>query len=231
MSLKNKILNNRIKGFIFDLDGTLINTLKYHVQAFLKAFNESSYTIDKKIIEQNMGRTPWDIPSDILFNKNFNSLGGTEKKVVKKIASKKIKYYHEFLEGDIPVQNGAIKLLKYFKSNNYKLAVCSSTPQINVNYILKKVKLFDFFDVIITGDNIKIGKPNPAAYLLAVNHLHLKKEECIIIGDSIHDIKAGKNGGIMCISVCTGFHSKDQLKSEAPDLLVNDLEELYSIIS
>ncbi|MHA1231620.1 MAG: HAD family hydrolase [Candidatus Helarchaeota archaeon] len=226
MILNDIIHNNGIKGFIFDLDGTLINTLEHHVKAFLKAFSENGYIIDKEIIRQNMGRTPWDIPRDILFHKPPNDLSPQEKKIVDKIASAKMNYYNKMSEKNIPLQKGVIQLLNFLKKNNFKLAVCSSTPMKNVHSILKKTDLLEYFDQIITGDEVKIGKPDPEAYLLAARRLNLKVEECILVGDSVHDIEAGKLAGILTIAVCTGYHTKDQLISKNPNFIFNNLIEL-----
>ncbi|MHA1270963.1 MAG: HAD family hydrolase [Candidatus Helarchaeota archaeon] len=226
MKLIDKILSNMVKGFIFDLDGTLINTLSHHVSAFQKAFSDFGYNIDRKIIEHNMGRTPWDIPRDILFNKTLENLSDEEINIIRKIADLKINYYHQTLKSKIPIMNGAKELLSLLKNRRIKLAVCSSTPKLNVYSILKKIKLFHYFDIIITGDNVKVGKPNPQAFNLAVKKLKVNKEECYLIGDSIHDVIASKRAGIKCIAVCTGFHSKDELLKEKPDLLINNLLEL-----
>ena len=228
MKIIDSILKQNIKGIIFDLDGTLINTLHHHVEAFEKSFNDLNYDIDRRIIEHNMGRTPWDIPRDILFNKEIDDLSDKEIKIINKIATIKMDYYHQTLEGKIPLQDGTNKILSYLKNKKIKMAVCSSTPRINVLSILNKVNIFHYFDEIITGDDVKVGKPNPKAYLLAVKKLGLKNDECFLIGDSVHDIQAGINGNIKSIAVCTGFHSKEELLGKNPDLIINNLIELFN---
>jgi len=227
MKLIDKILSKNINGFIFDLDGTLINTLNHHVNAFVKAFKALNYKIDVEKIRYNMGRTPWDIPRDIIFNKSLEELTSDEKELINKIAKLKIKFYHEALKNDIPIQPGVIELLEYLKDKSIRLAVCSSTPKINVFYILEKIKMLNYFDEIITGDLVKIGKPNPAAYILAKNRLNLPENKCIIVGDSIYDIIAAKEAKIKCIAVCTGFHNYNELKKLNPDYIIENFTILF----
>jgi HAD superfamily hydrolase (TIGR01549 family) len=229
MKIIDHLIETGTSGVIFDLDGTLINTLSHHVEAFINAFNDHGYNIDRETIKYNMGRTPWDIPSDILFNKSKNDLSEDEMDIVQKVASAKINYYHESLKQEISIQDGTREILEYLKDKNTKLAVCSSTPRINVNEILKKIKIFHYFGAIITGDDIKIGKPNPEPFLLAINKLKLAKEDCFIIGDSVHDIEAANRGKIKSIGVCTGFHLKTDLEEKNPHLIINTLVDLLKI--
>ncbi|MBD3230421.1 MAG: HAD-IA family hydrolase [Candidatus Lokiarchaeota archaeon] len=226
MKLIEKILTKKIKGFIFDLDGTLINTLGHHVDAFQIAFEKLGIKVNREEIKHNMGRTPWDIPRDILYKKPMDDLNEDEKKLVDKIASMKIEIYHKKIADNIPLQDGVKEVLSYLKEREIRLAVCSSTPKMNVHHILKKIGIYDFFDAIITGDNVKVGKPNPEAFLIAVKKIGLNKENCFIVGDSVHDIEAGNRGNIKTIAVCTGFHDREELKDIKPEIIINDLTDL-----
>lgn len=107
-----------------------------------------------------------------------------------------------------------------------KKAVASSSPGKNVEFMLKNPGLDEYFDIIVTMEDVKEAKPNPRIFQLAAEKLGVKPEECIVIEDSIHGIKAGKTAGMKVIGVQTGFRTQEELEKAGADLVVEDLEGL-----
>ncbi len=208
-----------IKYIIFDLDGTLIDTLDKHILAFIKLFKENNLVISEERISENMGRTPKDTLLTLVPELKTN-----QNKLIT-LANRKEEILTTLLE-NIPLFTGAKEILKYLKEIDLPLALASSTPKFNVQKMLISAGINDYFKVIITGEDISIGKPNPEVFLKAADKGHFSKNECMIIGDSPHDVHAAKNADMKIIAVNTGIHSYKEIQESKPDLIVKTLIDL-----
>jgi beta-phosphoglucomutase len=208
-----------IKCVIFDLDGTLVDTLDMHILAFIKLFQENNLAISEERISENMGRTPKDTILTLI-----PEITSNQEKLIA-LANQKEEILTTLLE-NIPLFNGAKDLLDYLKKKEIPLALASSTPKFNVEKMLTSAGILDYFKVIITGEDITVGKPNPEVFLKAASKSRFTKDECLIIGDSPHDVYAAKNAEIKIVVVNTGKHSYEEIQETKPDLLLKTLIEL-----
>ncbi len=218
--INNLIEKWGIKCIIFDLDGTLVDTLDKHIEAFAKLFKEINKKIPRKCISENMGRTPKDILLTLIpeLKEDRETLG--------KYAIRKEEILTTLLD-IIPLFKGAKEILEYLKEIKIPRALASSTPKFNVDKMLKSAGIYQYFDVIITGEDITVGKPNPEIFLKAMEKSNFTNSECVIIGDSPHDVHAAKNAEMKIIAVNTGKHSFKELHDTKPDIIVRSLIELF----
>ncbi len=119
---------------------------------------------------------------------------------------------------------GLFSLIDLFKKNKFKFSITSSGTKGYINLILSKVELENIFDVVISGDDVKIGKPNPETYMVACKKLNLQPKECIVLEDATVGIKAAKRAGCKCIAV-KNPNTPQQDFSKA-DYVVNSLGEI-----
>jgi len=209
----------QINCVIFDLDGTLVDTLELHMQAFQELFNLEKLEIPYEEIAENMGRTPKDtllslLPQLANDHQTLEQLAAKKEQILAKLITK------------VKKMVGAEAILSLLKKQNLTLCLASSTPIFNVKKILAKANLGQYFDVIVTGEDITIGKPHPEVFLIAAQKGSCSSEHCLVIGDSPHDIKAAKNAGMKIIAIATGKHSKMELEQEQPDYLFPSIEML-----
>ncbi len=220
MTLIDQLIKQwNIKCIIFDLDGTIIDTLDKHIRAFEILFKEIKIDIPTLRIEENMGRTPKDTLLTLI------STLKDDKERLENLANRKEEILTTLLT-DIPILDGTVDLLGFLKSKNLKLCLASSTPKFNVTKMLKDTDLLRFFTTIITGEDIIIGKPDPEVFLKVAKKANFDKSHCLVIGDSTHDIEAAKRGNIKVIAVTTGKHNYEEIKSVHPDYIINSLNEL-----
>ncbi len=217
--LKSLLIKWNIKSIIFDLDGTLIDTLDLHIQAFQLLFEEINELIPYEKIAENMGRTPRDTLLTLLprLQENKNQL--------EFLAKRKEEILTNLLD-HIPKFPGVIELLQYIQKMQLIICLASSTPKYNVMKMLQGASIDHYFQVIITGEDITIGKPNPEIFLKAAEKAGISYETCLVIGDSPHDVIAAKKAGMKIIAVLTGKHSFEEVQKEQPDLLISSLKEL-----
>lgn len=181
-----------IKGVIFDLDGVLVDTENLHYECLVEALSFYNLQINKTEYENLSGvgtltRLKLLLPNvDENILKNVYNLKG-------KLTLEKSK--------KIPLTEGALDLLNYIKSKNLKAALASNARKDFVEFILKNLKLDDYFDFVITADSITTSKPNPEIFVIAMSQLGVLSSETVIFEDSIAGLKAALASGAHVITV------------------------------
>ncbi|MDD5518353.1 MAG: beta-phosphoglucomutase family hydrolase [Candidatus Omnitrophica bacterium] len=204
-----------LKGVIFDMDGVVVNTVPLHFKAWKKMFSEYGKKFTFKDYELKVDGIPRISGARAV-------LPELSEERLEKAAAKKQKYLLEFLRKDgIKTYPDAVYLIKNLKKDKIKTAIITSSK--NCLYILRKAKIHKLFGVIITGNDIKRGKPYPDIFLLAAKKLGLKARECVVIEDAVLGIVAAKRARIKSVGI--DRYSKPARLKQA-DLIVNNLRKL-----
>ena len=186
-----------IKGVIFDLDGVLVLTEKYHYNAWKQVLDAENIYIDEVMYDKLRGLSRIDTLNQILkiANKEYSE---KQKEV---LANKKNEIYKEYLKelGPSDISCDLIKTLLALKEKNVKLAIASSSK--NATNIAKQTDLLKYFDVIVDGNQINKAKPDPEVFLKAANKLNLLVNECLVVEDAISGIDAGIAGGFKTVGI------------------------------
>lgn len=186
-----------IKGIIFDFDGVLVLTEKYHYSAWKQVLDAENIYIDEAMYDKLRGLSRIDTLNQILkiTNKEYSE---KQKEI---LANKKNEIYKEYLKelGPSDISCDLIKTLLALKEKNIKLAIASSSK--NATNIAKQTDLLKYFDVIVDGNQIKKAKPDPEVFLKAATKLNLSVNECLIVEDAISGIDAGIAGGFKTIGI------------------------------
>lgn len=204
-----------IKGLIFDLDGVLVDTVPAHFHAWKHMFEEHGYSFGKKEYRSLVdGRPRFDGARNVMTRHTDNE--------VREAADNKNDIYVEMIDrGEFQVFDAAIDLVRKCQSEGFGLAAASSSA--NVRTVLEMAGLLDAFQVVIGGDDVAKGKPDPDIFLAAANGLGLAVEECIVIEDSSSGVQAAKNGGFYCVGL---LHDDDDGELAGADRIVSSLTEL-----
>ncbi|SCN25188.1 Pyrophosphatase PpaX [Clostridium sp. N3C] len=208
-----------IKAVLFDLDGTLINTNKLILESFKYTFRTqlNMEMEDDKIVR--------------FFGEPLRkSLSSVDPDNVDKLADA----FHQFNSENHDLlaeqYEGTIETLQALKERGIKLAVVTSKRKVMTERSLKLIKIYDIMDVIITPEDTDKHKPDGEPALLACERLGVAPEEALMVGDSIYDVKCGKNAGSKtCIVTYSCFSMEDLLK-ENPDYVIDKLWQLVDII-
>lgn len=181
------------KGLIFDLDGTLINSMPYHALAWKQVAYEHGFDIDVNDIYAMGGSASRDIAA---FYKNKGEPVGDIDEYVKR----KIDIFQENIP-KIEVFQKIFNELKEAKSFGIRIAIGTGTRTANATRILKEKDLFDYIDALVTADDVTRHKPNPDTFLVAAKRLELEPQDCLVFEDGQLGIKAALRGGFDCIEV------------------------------
>jgi beta-phosphoglucomutase family hydrolase len=211
-----KIKGYQIKAVIWDMDGVIAHTAPFHFQAWREAFGEQGVTFTEQEFQKNFGRKN----NDIIRAKLGEEVSEDK---IKLIAERKETKFRAKVVGKVEILPGVEKLLRIFKDRGLKQALASSAPQQNIQLILGRLKLTDFFNCIVSGEEVSQGKPAPAIFLTAAQKLGGFPNDCLVIEDAVAGIKAAKTAGMKCLAV-TNTHPRESLKEA--NLVVDSLEEI-----
>lgn len=180
-----------IKGVIFDLDGVIVFTDKYHYLAWKAIADEENIYFDEVINHQLRGVSRME-SLEIILRKASKTYSTQEKE---QLAYKKNEIYKKYLENLTPsdVSDDVLITLKQLKEKNIKLAIGSSSR--NTNLILNKIGLINMFDAIVDGNSISNSKPHPEVFLKAAEKINLDVNDCLVIEDAFSGIDAAYAGG------------------------------------
>lgn len=213
-----KIMEKSLKGIIFDLDGVIVFTDRFHYEAWKKMSDEMEIYFDETINNRLRGVSRMESLSIILEKYHGKELSLEEKK---ELADQKNKYYRKLLKTMTPedVSQEVRKTLGELRKRGYKLAIGSSSQ--NAKMILKQVDLIDAFDEISDGNNIVNSKPDPEVFLKAAQYLGLEPEECAVVEDAYAGIDAAKAGKMTAIAVgdATSYSKSDIRLQKFEELL------------
>ena len=187
---------------IFDMDGVLVENSEIHNEAWRLTCEKHGKTKTVEEIKELFGGT----------NKVFieNLLGITDEKQAIKIAEEKETLYRNMVVKELKAPKGLLEFLFDLKKNSVKLAVATSAPRINLDFILDKLEIRSFFDVLVDESLVTHGKPNPEVYIQASQKLGISPKNCVVIEDAIYGVQAGLAAGMSVIGITTTF-KKEQL--------------------
>lgn len=205
-----------MKACIFDLDGVLVDTAKYHFIAWQRLANNLHVEFREHDNEQLKGLSR-DASLEYILKKGKISASTSEKEVWKE---QKNNWYLELvntMQADEVLPN-CKELLSDLKSNGLKIGLGSASK--NASLILTRVNIKHFFDVIIDGTVTSRSKPDPEVFLLGAKALGLEPKDCIVFEDAINGVKAAKAGGFTTIGI-----GEKEVLTEA-DFVFTDLRSL-----
>ncbi|MBR6004580.1 MAG: beta-phosphoglucomutase [Lachnospiraceae bacterium] len=211
-----------IDSFIFDLDGVLVFTDKYHYAAWKEMADDLGVYFDEKINNRLRGVSRMESLEIILERYDGPALSKEEKEA---LATKKNNIYRELLKKMTPedVSDDVRFTLRELRNRGMHLAVGSSSK--NAKLILEKVGLMEAFDEISDGDNISRSKPDPEVFIKAALFLDKKPEACMVVEDAFSGIEAAKAAGMKAIAI------GDAKNSELADYRIDKLSDILNLIA
>lgn len=211
----------KYKALIFDLDGTLINSLPYHFLAFKDLLLERGIRVDDNKLRKLMGKPTNDILIELKKHYKF-------KDNIEDLREERRYHYFKFLGLRNVVFPGVIKTLRQLRID-YKLAIATGSSY--VMYTHSTTKDFQFlFDFVSTINDVEKGKPSPEQFLLVAKRLKVKPSECVVIGDSVYDAVAAKKAKMDFIGTTTGYNKNHTLLDFGAVRTIGSINELTKVL-
>lgn len=209
-----------INTVIFDMDGVVVDGMPYHIQSWKEALSTIDMSVSDLEIYLMEGMTGRETMETFASKSNIFLSDETVENVIKL----KRRIFNDIFT--VTLMKGVKDFLFELKERRYNLALVTGTRLEVVKKVLQ-TGLNDIFKVIVTGERVNKGKPDPEPYLKAVDELGVRKEDCIVIENAPAGITSAKNAGLICFAVQTSL-SEEYLKEA--DKIFQDIDEVSEFL-
>lgn len=201
---------------LYDLDGTLVDTSQDITQAVNHMLNQMGHeALSLEHVRQNIGRGVFELVA--------GCLNSGSKEHMEEGMTLFRSFYREHLTDQSTLYPAAQSVLNYFKKHHQ--AIITNKPEPFTKELLGALGLSEFFSHVISGNIGYPRKPDPAGITFVMEKLGVAKAEAIFIGDSVVDMQAGRNAGILTVAIKHGYGEEKDLLDTGPDLIVEDFNE------
>jgi beta-phosphoglucomutase len=191
---------NKYSTILFDMDGVIVDSMPYHAIAWQQALKIHGLAVEKIDIYKREGMPGIKSVIEMYNEKNVTVPEDRELQAIQKT---KLGIYHDYDE-KIKVFDDVPEILAKIKSRNIKMGLVTGSKRESVNHILSE-EIKAYFDVIISGDEVKHGKPHPEPYLLGIAGINSSVEETLVIENAPMGINSAKAAGLTCFAVETSL--------------------------
>jgi len=203
-------------GVIFDVDGVIVASGPPHRDSWRRLAAEVHVPMSDEFFARTFGQTNKDI-LEALFGR---ALPDEEWRT---LGDRKEALYLEIIRRNVPAMPGAVELVEALHGDGARLAVGSSGPPENIELCLRAMGIRRYFGVVVTGDDVTRGKPDPQVFLLASERLGIAPGLCVVVEDAVIGVEAAKRAGMRAVAL-TSSHPRDAFARA--DLVVDSLTEL-----
>jgi len=208
-----------LKGVLFDLDGVIVDTLRYHYLAWKHMFEERGGTVSEQAVLLHEGRSSREI-LPILMEEAGLSVPESE---WTRFIEEKRAYYRTIAQ--VSSYPESFEVIRKLKERGFRIALVTACSLVNMRHSLSPDQQAHF-DFIITGDELTRAKPFPDSYLTAAQRLGLNPKECAVVENAPLGIEAAKNAGMYCIAVETTLDSEYLAHA---DCILQNIRELLDV--
>ena len=189
------------KGIIFDMDGTIVDSLPYHYKAWKIFFKENKVENFSERLKDYKGGGTLDLLTAVYGDKY-------SRKELKIMTDDKEIIFREIYKNNVVPIMGFMDIFELIKSKKILVGLASNAIRKNVKMILSELKIYEKFDSIICGDEVRKGKPDPEMFNETVDRFNLKKEECLIFEDSVEGVSAAVNSRVDVVGITSSTSEK-----------------------
>jgi mannitol-1-/sugar-/sorbitol-6-phosphatase len=208
-----------IAGILFDMDGVLINSEPLHEFTLLELSGQFGRRFEKESELQQFKGLP-EVSIARLLKKIYPKVTLTTDEITKL----RLK---QLLENFDVVQmiEGSLEFVKRCKAAGFRLGLTTSAARVVQQLAFEKFGLSEYFDAVVTGEDIERGKPDPEPYLLTAANLSQPATACLVIEDAVSGVISGKAAGCLVVGITTSFAAAD-LRNGGADLVISSFRDL-----
>ncbi len=208
----------KVKAFLFDLNGTMINDMQYHINSWHRILNELGANLSIERVKHECYGKNNELLERIFPNKF------SEKEKNKMSLEKETEYQKEF-KPHLKLIKGLENFLQSAHDAGIKMAIGSAAIKYNIDFVLDGLHLRKYFDAVVSADDVKQSKPDPETWIKCMKKLNVQPEDCIVFEDTPKGAESAANAGIQCIIITT-LHNKSDFKDHKNIIgFINDFED------
>ncbi len=196
------------RAFIFDMDGTLVDNMRFHTEAWGKMLAENGVAMNAHdFLVKTAGKTNREILPTVF--------GAISDEKITELGDRKESLYQELFLPHRQAIAGAIEFLEEAQSLGVKMAVATAAPNVNVEFILDGLDLRRFFQAVTTAADITNGKPDPEIFLRSAEKLGVEPENCLVFEDAVGGFEAAHRAEMKSIGIATVNSIEEILKLDS----------------
>lgn len=210
-------------AFIFDLDGTIADTNKFHEDTWYQTLKKYGYEVDYEKIKYEIGKGGDNFLKDVI--------GDVDKSKEKEINEYKSQLYNKKVEEEqVRLFPSSMEVMNRLHHLGFYTVVATSGSGNDFEKInqLTDRKLTEHIDVVVTSDDVETTKPAPDLISVAIEKIGTSNNNCAMVGDTTHDITSAKKIGVKTIGLMSGFHSFEMLKEAGAIHVYKNIEDFYN---
>jgi beta-phosphoglucomutase family hydrolase len=190
------------KAFLFDLNGTMVDDMAYHINAWHRILNELGAGLSvERVKEECYGK------NHELLDRIFPNRFSLEEK--DNLSIEKEKQYQTAYRSQLQLINGLDTVLAKANATGIKMAIGSAAIMFNINFVIDGLNIRHYFDAIVSADDVHISKPDPETFLRCAQLLNVSPADCLVFEDAAKGVEAAQNAGMDC-TVLTTMHTKEE---------------------
>lgn len=208
------------KAFIFDLNGTIVDDMEYHFIAWNYLINDRlNGGLSENEVRQNMYGKNAEVLQRIFGSSRFS------KAELKKLSEEKEQKYREVYFPEMKLMNGLPSFFQQALNHDIRLAVATALEIETAVQLLERLRIREYFEAVVTADDVINSKPDPETFLLAAEKLKLEAADCLVFEDSPKGAEAAQRAGMRVIALTTSKEPVDFLNQTAVDFFVSDFSD------
>jgi HAD superfamily hydrolase (TIGR01509 family) len=209
---------SRLKGVIFDVDGTIIDSMKVHMKAWQKIFSDYGYQMSIR----EVGEVAYGINPEIV----RRVMGNLTDEIVEKISNEKEEWFRSAFDPEEDVIKGLVPFLEMLQTKGIPMVVGSAAPPENIDYFMERLNIRFFFKGFIHEDDVSRGKPSPEVFLKAARTIGMDIRDCVVFEDSTSGAEASAEAGSSTVIVLSSKSEKDFADIPSIVRFIKNYEEL-----
>lgn len=204
---------------LFDLDGTLVDNMRFHAQAWVELCRRHGVEVPFERFHREFAGKKNEEILPIVFGAALSVADA------RRIADEKEALYREMFAPHLTLLPGAQALLERLRAAKVPCAIASAAPPLNRSFVLEGLKLMSYFDAVVGAEQAPRGKPHPDLFLLAAKAVGQPAASCVVFEDAVNGVLAGKAAGMTVVGLTTAF-SAQALVAAGASVTVHDFTEL-----
>lgn len=195
------MINNK-EAFLFDLNGTMINDMDFHIRAWHRILNELGANISlERMKAECYGK------NNELLERIFPGRFTEEEK--NRMSLEKEKQYQQEFKPHLELLPGLASFMEQAQHAGIKMAIGSAAIMFNIDFVLDNLNIRHYFDALISADDVSTSKPDPETFLTCAAKLNISPPDCVVFEDAPKGVEAALNAG-MKVVVVTTLHTKEE---------------------
>jgi beta-phosphoglucomutase len=215
-----KPLSVMSKAIIFDMDGTIINNMHYHLLAWERMVEELGHPIRGEALFAQLYGSNKGVIERIFGQHTFTAAN------IQDIGDRKEAYYRELYEPHIKLIDGLPAFLDSCRAANIPLALGTASNMPNIHFTLDTLNIRHYFSAIVSADDVQFGKPHPDTYLKAAALLGIEPANCTVFEDVPKGVEAAANAGMQAVVLTTTHPPQDFTQFSNIITFIKDYTEL-----